>query len=207
MRTTLVHCVGKNSQKKTDELPDLNTTMICHFIENAIAEHKTNDIFPILQALMTDCHVSWDDLSYESKLAAYQRILHLCMAFGMSMNTSISRWIKDGNERIVIMESENASINTGDIPFDEEEEEVRMVALFDDFVESSSDTEKFLRDYDLLKYRERVLKSDYLRDFENLLESDIEMLMSPPWTQEMVLFSREEAEEIMAKVFLFKYDS
>ena len=199
--------------KKTEKMPDLNVNMACRFIEETLAENKEINILPTLQEILKDCHVHWGDLSYESKLESYRRILHLCMGFGLAMGESISKWIKEGNNRLTLDESEETNINIDLVSFmeehreneDEEEESTHIEPIFSDVEETNDEDDllSFLAETNLMHYSNRLLSHPYLSNLDNLLGSDIDTMMWGGGRQETPSFTREEANEMMQNIIRY----
>lgn len=180
---------------KPDKIPDLNNTMIRHFVNNSIIEY-------IRSENQTDF-----DISFSSKHELYRHILRIILKYGTKLSTNISEWISEGNPRLELMENTNLRL-----PVDLEsyiqnyiEIQTPLSEIFEnndeDDEELVSDLEELLYENNLAPFSERILNDSYLSDFDNFLSSDIETIMFPPSRTEVVpLFSREEANIIMGGI-------
>lgn len=200
--------------KKTEEIPDLNATMVCRFVEETLSENKEINVLPALQEILKECHVNWSDLSYESKLNSYRIILHMCMGFGITMGESISKWIKEGNDRLSLEESGDTRVHVDLVSFmeehcddddEEEEESFSIVPLFSEIEDLHDPMLEFLETFNLMHYSSRILADSHLSNLDNLLGADIETIMWPCMRNNRPaitspLFSREEANAIMGGI-------
>ena len=214
---------------KTPELPDLNTNVVSSFIEMTIYDHRYKHIKPYIKKICKELNVDWRDLSSDTKDVVIEKVIELLILFGINLGKSISKWIKDGEERANIP-ADNTTFNI-DMTFidDEEEEEEEahyenndeeeeekvndedeqlIEPLFADYQPTPQymDTNIFIEEFDLTEFRERILNNNYLNSFDNFLNSDIDTFMWPPDGtpfREEPLFSRMEAERIMNSILIY----
>ncbi len=180
--------------EKPDKMPDLNHTMIRHFVHNSIVEYVRGE------------NQSDFDISFSSKYEMYRHILQMFMKYGTSLGNDISEWIRKGNTRLELSESMNLRFSEdldSYIQNNTDEHEV-FENNEQDEQELVSDLEELLHENNLSSFSERILRNSYLSDFDNFLSSDIETIMYPPLRQsETPLFSREEANTIMGGILQY----
>jgi len=171
--------------KKTPQLPDLNQRMIRTFVENGVYKQKEENIKPCIKRIMKLCNANWKTYNDDQKGEIIGEFVDLLMNFGNEMGTSISQWINDSNEQIVLPEHDDEEENS-----DEENEYNNM--------------ETFIETYNLQEYKSRIMNNEYLSNFDNFISTDIETLMCPPGynSDSPPLFSRDEANHLLGIILL-----
>ena len=133
------------------------------------------------------------------------------MGFGITMGESISKWIKEGNDRLSLEDSGDTRVHVDLVSFmeehcdddeDEEEESFSIVPLFSEIEDLHDSMLEFLETFNLMHYSSRILTDSHLSNLDNLLGADIETIMWPcmEYNRPAItspLFSREEANVIM----------
>lgn len=211
---------------KTQELPDLNTNVVSNFIEMTLYDQRYKNIKPYMKEICNELNLDWKELSQEKKDVVMQKVIELLILFGIDLGNSISKWIKDGEERADIPEDSNTfnidmnfiededehepgGIPVASVENEEHEDEREYIApLFADYQPTPQymNTDSFIEEFDLTEYRERILNNTYLQEFDSFLNSDIETFMWPPdgtSFREQPLFSRVEAEHIMNSILIY----
>ena len=190
--------------EKPEIIPDLNSTMIHYFVHKEINTYINSGNEEVLINILGECNVSWDSLSYSRRFNIYNHLVNLLIQNGENIGNYISEWLKDGEQRLNLMERDNIDFypdlhrylrdrNSNENNEEEEEE-------FDGI----DNVEDLLRKYDMLLYSQRILNDTYLSDLDNLLSADIETLMFPPLRQNTnPLFSREESNLIMGGILRY----
>lgn len=112
----------------------------------------------------------------------------ICMtAFGFSVAKNIKKWIDQGNDRII--------------------PEVQNSEIIQQHHDNDAELFEFIEDYNLEAYSQRIFENNYLNQFENFLNADIETFMWPPGRslhdENGPLFSRQEAEDIMGAIIRY----
>lgn len=82
-----------------------------------------------------------------------------------------------------------------------EEEVIEDGEIIEDDLEY--EYEVFIHNYGIQKYKNRIIESDYLCVFDNLLKADIETIMHPDTYRIRPLFNRQEADEIMGCIIMY----
>lgn len=186
--------------EKPDQIPNLNNTMIRHFVHNSIIDyvHSENQ---------TDF-----DISFSSRYDVYRHMMEMFVKYGTRLGTDISEWIREGNSRLELSESTNLRFSAdldSYIQNNINDDQTSLSEVFetseqDDEQELVGDLEELLHENNLSPFSERILRDSYLSDFDNFLSSDIETIMYPPMRQvDSPLFSREEANTIMGGILQY----
>ncbi len=214
--------------EKVEERPNLNTPMANSFITKNILSGINGFIPENMNNLIQSLGIDTSSLSQDQYRNVYTHLMKILLEFGTQTCTDIDNWIKQGNQRMNMVDYNdeqdidvNDIVNRYNIIVSQQMEhhdvsELHQEFPFDDSIvnvinnndmNNISETTEFLITNNLGQYTERIMMSEYLRNIDNLLSADVDTLMFPPsWNSLTPLLRRNEANIILGGILAYFCD-
>ena len=181
---------------KPKKIPDFNARIRSNLIANTIHENLNELSQNLSENLFPEVQHNNNRTNMKGKL---EEILTI---FGLSLTTNIQSWIQtqDTNFEITNVSDEESSDDATDYEESSDEDNydfrVRVPSDYEDHHE-------LLEPLNLVdNLLPRLIRNSYFRDFDNVLNSDIETFMYPPGRYEgqEPYFTRNESEQLLNAV-------